>query len=206
MKKRIVPTINHLNQLDELASELIENEPWKKVNNKPIVQFKMAHDGANIFIKYLVQEQNMVAKTLADNGRVWEDSCVEFFFSPENDGFYYNFECNCIGAKLLAVGNSRHNRTFASALILDKITVISTLEKKVFKEKTGVFNWSITAIIPINSFFKHALKTLNNKTFKANFYKCGDGLKTPHFLAWQNIETAEPDFHTPQYFGDILFE
>jgi Carbohydrate-binding family 9 len=47
---------------------------------------------------------------------------------------------------------------------------------------------------------------MEGKKCKANFYKCGDKLAQPHFLAWNRIETPEPDFHQPAFFGDIEFE
>lgn len=119
---------------------------------------------------------------------------------------YYNFEFNCIGTKLLAAGHSRHNREFANAAILDEIIVESSLERAVFEEKIGSFNWQLKAIIPIKSFFKHKIHALDGKVCRANFYKCGDGLTTPHYLSWTPIETEKPDFHTPQYFGEIEFD
>jgi hypothetical protein len=41
---------------------------------------------------------------------------------------------------------------------------------------------------------------------KANFYKCGDELQTPHFLSWNPIEIDQPDFHRPDFFGTLEFE
>ncbi len=41
---------------------------------------------------------------------------------------------------------------------------------------------------------------------KANFYKCGDELQTPHFLSWNPIEIEKPDFHRPDFFGTLRFE
>jgi hypothetical protein len=202
MKKLI---INSINPLNNLIKNPIDFTPWADYKYKPIVHFTIAHNNKNILLHYTINEQSIRAKTLENNGNVWEDSCVECFIMPENDGIYYNFEFNCIGTKLLAVGNSRHNREFATANLLDKIIVKSSLNRYIFDEIKGDFNWEITIKIPIKCFFKHTIKTLKNKCFKANFYKCGDGLSTPHYLSWNNIETINPDFHTPPYFGEICF-
>jgi hypothetical protein len=35
------------------------------------------------------------------NQQVYEDSCVEFFVAPSNDGIYFNFEFNAIGTILM---------------------------------------------------------------------------------------------------------
>jgi Carbohydrate-binding family 9 len=204
MKKLIVPSIDLLNSplLNPIDIAL-----WgQNIANVPKVHFNISHDNHHIHLNYFVKEHCLRAIETENNGNVWEDSCVECFVMPENDGIYYNFEFNCIGTKLLAVGNSRENRTFAPSEILDKITVVSSLEKEPFDEVKGDFDWSIAVKIPVESFFKHTITSLNNKCFRANFYKCGDKLSAPHFLVWSTIETAEPDFHAPTYFGEICFK
>jgi hypothetical protein len=40
---------------------------------------------------------------------------------------------------------------------------------------------------------------------RANFYKCGDKTKRAHFLSWNPIDIAKPDFHRPDFFGEITF-
>jgi hypothetical protein len=202
MKKLIIQPIN---KPKNAIPQAINIASWDAYPAKPTVQFTIMHDDQNIHLHYTVNEPSIRAKATENNGKVWEDSCVEFFVMPENDGFFYNFEFNCIGTKLLAVGNSRNNRTFATAEILDKIIVQSSLNNAPFDEIMGEINWEISIKIPIACLFKHSIKSLKNKSFRANFYKCGDELTTPHFLSWSKIETPEPDFHTPSYFGEILF-
>jgi hypothetical protein len=46
---------------------------------------------------------------------------------------------------------------------------------------------------------------MKGKKCRANFYKCGDDLPEPHFLAWNMINTEEPDFHRPEFFGTLEF-
>lgn len=184
----------------------IDITPWQHEGDKPIVHVATAHDNAHIYLQYTVQENSIIAKTTTNNGPVWQDSCVEFFIMPEADGIFYNFEFNCIGAKLLYAGKTRNERTPADDATLDKIITESTLGHEPFEEKKGYFDWTLTVMIPLSCFFQHTIKTLKGKTSKGNFYKCGDGLSQPHYLAWNNIETPNPDFHTPQYFGEIMFE
>ena len=43
------------------------------------------------------------------------------------------------------------------------------------------------------------------ESLRANFYKCGDGTSVPHFLSWSHIETETPDFHCPEFFGNMHF-
>jgi hypothetical protein len=43
------------------------------------------------------------------------------------------------------------------------------------------------------------------ETLRANFYKCGDGTSVPHYLSWNQVITETPDFHRPEFFGEISF-
>ena len=40
---------------------------------------------------------------------------------------------------------------------------------------------------------------------RGNIYKCGDRTAHPHYLSWAPIGTPSPDFHRPEYFGEVLF-
>src|SRR5690625_7843138 len=66
--------------------------------------------------------------------------------------------------------------------------------------------WSLTAIVPVEIFVHHQGLELSGLRARANFYKCGDETETPHYLSWNPIDTARPDFHQPSYFGRLLFE
>ena len=209
MKKLIIPHINQTGNtfpfFDFPAPVAIDILPWANDTDKPTVHFAIAHDGTHIYIRYTVQENSIIAKATQNNGAVWKDSCVEFFITPENDGVFYNFEINCIGTKLLYAGKTRQNRMPADDETINKIITESTLGIMPFDEKFGVFDWTMTVVIPVESFFQHNIKTLKGKKCRANFYKCGDGLTKPHYLCWNNIETPKPDFHASQYFGEIVF-
>lgn len=65
--------------------------------------------------------------------------------------------------------------------------------------------WTLTLIIPKDVFVYHQLASLHGQAGRANFYKCGDLLTDPHFTAWSNIRSPEPNFHLPEFFGAIQF-
>ena len=150
----------------------------------PKVEFGIAHKDNAIMIHYRVNEDSVRAEAGEDLGHVWEDSCCEFFVSPDEKEGYYNIETNCIGTVLLCNGKSRENRTPAPTAILQAIDRWTTLGRKPFK---------------------HKLTELSNKSMRANFYKCGDKTKRAHFLSWNPIDIAKPDFHRPDFFGEITF-
>ena len=187
-------------QLDKLELNAIEYVPWPDFPYRPKVHFAIAHDSNNILLKYYVEEKSIRAATGVINGPVWEDACVEFFVAFDESG-YYNLEFNCIGTALVGFGPEKTTRELLSADVVERIqshTVIT-------KENENV-QWQITLIIPTEVFIHHSFSSLRGMTCRANFYKCGDALPQPHFLAWSNIECPEPNFHLPQFFGELQFQ
>ncbi len=38
----------------------------------------------------------------------------------------------------------------------------------------------------------------------AAFYKCGDNTGRPHYGSWKAIAAESPDFHRPEFFGELV--
>jgi hypothetical protein len=186
--------------------EKIDILNWQNFSYKPEVSFNIAYGGEEIYLKYYINEEFVKAEKTKSNQMVCEDSCVEFFVSPADDGIYYNFEFNPIGTCLLGSGTSRHDRIISTVSIIEKIRRISSFGSAPFKEQQGKFSWTITAAIPFDTFFRHEVKEVKGKIFRANFYKCGDKLSHPHYLTWNLVPTHNPDYHRPEYFGILKFE
>jgi hypothetical protein len=192
-------------RIRQLGKHGIDMINWPGFTYKPGVEFAIAWSENCLHLYFSVKEDAIMALTDTDNGPVWKDSCVEFFVSPDSNDFYYNFEFNCIGACLLAYGNSRQNREFAPSSALSEIRRLTSLERKAFPVVTGNHSWDLYAEIPAIAFFKHPKLIFREGTFKANFYKCGDSLPVPHYLTWNPVNTREPDYHRPEFFGDLVF-
>jgi hypothetical protein len=60
-------------------------------------------------------------------------------------------------------------------------------------------------IIPASVFIKEGFNSFQGLKMTGNFYKCGDALESPHYLCWNHIKTEQPDYHRPEYFGELLF-
>lgn len=183
----------------------IDTINWKGYNYKPEVALSMAYSDHEIFLKYYIKENYFKAEKTETNQRVCEDSCVEFFVSPGDDGIYYNLEFNAIGTCLLGTGTARENSVRATPEIISKIRRLSSAGEKPVKEKVGEYEWTITIAIPFDVFFHHKVNELKGKTFRANFYKCGDMLTVPHYVTWNSVGTEKPDYHQPAYFGVLKF-
>jgi hypothetical protein len=193
-------------RLDELGKgHSVGTVNWKTFPYKPSVKFNIAWGDREIYIKYYVRETNVKAEKTVTNEMVCEDSCVEFFVSPSDDGIYYNLECNPIGTALMGSGHGRHDSVRADARIIGGIRRLTTMGTEPFAEISGDIRWSLTLAIPLETFFHHEITGLRGKSFRANFYKCGDKLNNPHYVTWNPIGTGKPDYHRPEYFGKLKF-
>jgi len=192
--------------MKKLRWKRIKNVNWKNYPYKPAVLVRMAHNGESIFIEFDVTEASVASVAGVDNGRVWEDSCCEFFCMPSQDGIYYNFECNCTGQLLIGCGQQRENRQLAPQAILDQVSRWSSLGNKPFAERIEPTHWRLAMVIPVRAFFMHDLEDLSGRKLLVNLYKCGDKLQRPHFLSFFPIEIEKPDFHRPDFFQPIRLE
>lgn len=189
-----------------IAAQAIDTVNWSEYPYCPNVSFCIAHTGSHILLHFQVCEESVRSVAGQDNGRVWEDACVEFFSSPADDGTYYNMECNCTARLLVGGGGMRPDRRHATQEILDGVKRWASLGGEDFEERIGPCSWEVALAIPCTTYFLHDVPSLDGRDMRANFYKCGDKLKTPHFLSWNPIELPQPAFHAPQFFGMLHFE
>ena len=193
--------------LPENALKLkVTNNNWKsQFPYSPIVNSTLWHNGNTLFINFEVEEDYVAALAQKDNDDVYKDSCVEFFISFDEEG-YYNVEANCTGKILMSHRRGRKiDVEYANPEILSNIAREASLGTEPFECRTTDGKWYLTLAIPATSFFKHDFKNFNGLEAKCNIYKCGDNLPKPHFLSWKPINTENPDFHRPEFFGSILF-
>lgn len=184
----------------------IANVNWPDIAPyAPEVSFRIAHTGSSILIEYKVSEESIRALAPDDNGPVWEDSCVEFFiaFRPDN---YYNIECNCGGTLLCGAGEGREGRVHAEKSLIASAKRHSSIGKKHFDTEVAPDVWTLALVIPVELFFRDNITDLSGVKARGNFYKCGDMLPQPHFLSWKAVEVPTPNFHLPEFFGELIFE
>ncbi|WP_164108221.1 MULTISPECIES: carbohydrate-binding family 9-like protein [Sphingobacterium] len=207
MKKLTVEKITDIGEdfkkleaaFEKLTWNAIDQCPWEsEFPYRPEAEFQMAHAEKYIYIHYKVKEEFVKGQYIRPNENVWEDSCVEFFLSLDQKQTYYNFEFNVLATGLIGYGpaeKSQRNR-------LDDV-VVETVDARVqVVKKGGAKVWENYLVIPKDIFGEIPY---SGKTYHANFYKCGDGLPDPHFMAWNNIANATPNFHLPEFFGELFF-
>lgn len=200
--------VERLLDLSNLKEYNIDKVNWSEsYPYSPEVKFKIAYSKNDIYIQYFVKESYIRAFYDKDeDAKPYKDSCVEFFIIPADDGIYYNLEMNCIGFGTFAGGANRTERDRFGPEVTSKIGRKSSLGTKAIEAKEGDFEWKLTIALPIELFSLSHVENLSGRAVKANFYKCGDELERAHYLSWSPVLTPKPNFHTPQFFGDIFFE
>ena len=185
----------------------IDNVNWPEAfPYKPKVEFAAVHTGDALLLHYRVEEQSVRAVAKNDHEHIWEDACVEFFFMPASDGLYYNIECNCAGKLIVAVGKDRNERQPAPVEVMKGVDRWASLGTEPFDTRQEPTKWELALLVPITTFFKHKLESFSGLKATGNVYKCGDCLPVPHFISWNPIKTENPDFHRPEFFGQMHFE
>ena len=178
---------------------------------KPGAQAKMMYDKENIYVIFRVKDKFVRCITNKINGPVWQDSAVEFFFSPDTAKplLYFNLETNCGGTALL-----HYNvipRRESKRLTEDEIRQVEmahSLPELIDPEIKDDVTWTLEYRIPLALLEKYSSVTRPGKgvVWKANFYKIAEVSSNPHYITWSKIDKPKPDFHVPQAFGFIKFE
>lgn len=211
MKKLKVPFLPTLDVLDlssvgflmetKAQRESIDVINWEEYPYKPVVAFDIARSEKNLYIRYFVRGNSLKAFYEMDGSPVYTDSCVEFFMKQVDDTEYYNFEFNCIGTCDASRRQSRDLKVSLSAAEYASIRRYSSLEHISFPEKRGVHSWELVVSIPFTVMGLDP-DNLPGKIM-GNFYKCADNTENPHFVSWNPINLAKPNFHCPDFFGEI---
>lgn len=188
-------------------SGTIEHFPWYKQGDRQATTFRVLWSDDGLYLRYECQDRHISAVTTETNGPVWVDSCVEFFVAPnpKKPLNYYNFEMNCVGAFLMGThcdwgeGYADRSRDLG-------IQVATTVPGPTKDESPQDNGWTLVARIPWAHFEKDAphLPPKPGDVWRANFYRLG-GKTDPQCACWAPIDYFKPQFHLPQFFGQIVF-
>ncbi|MBQ0096596.1 MAG: hypothetical protein KBS53_02945 [Bacteroidales bacterium] len=198
MKTLKIPFVKGFDALADFAASTLNEVPWPELfPYKPSVKLYAAHTADAMLLRFDVEEDDVKAVCLSDNGPVWEDSCVEFFVKVPDSPYYFNFETNCLGVGLAAKRTSRTDCTHFSPDMMGKVIRRSSLASKAAEGGRGA--WTLELEVPFDFLDCGA----RPEVLMANFYKCGDKTAKPHYISWAPIGCPTPDFHRPEYFGKL---
>jgi hypothetical protein len=177
---------------------------------RPQTTVKLCYDEEFIRLMYIVRDKYVRCLTTEPNGPVHKDSCVEFFFSPFVDTLrdYFNLEINCCGTiKLGYKSVLRATSVHAKEEDLKRILIRHSLTGTIQEEITQRVEWTLEVALPFDVVRKYCPIGVPGAgtRWRANFYKCAEDNSHPHWLSWAPIISARPDFHLPQFFGEMEF-
>ncbi len=196
----------------DIPSELLKNYMGKRPDHFPKTEVKIAYDDTAVYLMFRVEDRYVRAAAKYHQGNVWEDSCVEFFFTPNSDlsAGYFNLEMNCGGTMLF---HFHPEADIKEKIVIPKsecsrIVCSHSLPQIVVPEIREPVTWTVAYSIPI-SLLKKYCKVITpalNVEWRANFYKCADKTSHPHWLTWSPVDFPKPNFHIPESFGILKFE
>ncbi len=182
----------------------IDQFTWGGAERAPKAYGQMAYaktggEDEGVYIHLVCYEKNPVAIETEHNGRVWEDSCLECFFSMQAPDKpykgYMNVECNCNGVSLIAFGPDSETRYFVVDL------GIKPFDIKLNKTEDM---WELFEFVPLAALKElFGVDEVNESTMiRGNFFKCDENANAP-FGMWSAVIRPEPDFHVPEFFGEF---
>lgn len=169
---------------------------WKDFPYKPEIMVYTGYCDQRLWLHFVVRNDFVRAVCRNDQEPVWQDSCVEFFIRQGD--FYRNFEFNSLGVCLSAYGPDRNTRKSLDNGNMAQILRFPSLNAENLPNESVPSDWALTVGLPLNLLGLEA-----GSHFLANFYKCGDESKLPHYVSWSVIHTSVPDFHQPEYFAPV---
>jgi len=189
---------------DHLAPLTIDHYLWLTNGYRPRVEARLGWSARFLYVKFRVGEKRAPVRFTKFQDPVYKDSCVEFFVDmfPGTRLGYLNFEMNAAGVLLAAFGPDRNHR---KPLWPEDLAGMSVISGEELWPEVGD-NWHVEYKVPLALFRKlYGEDVKPGHKAAANFYKCGDETAIPHYGAWSRVGTPGPDFHRPEYFGELVF-
>lgn len=176
----------------------IDSYVWGGQGYKPEARAYVTWDERGLKVLLCAFENEINVEATEFNGPVYKDSCLEFFVQPfEDDPRYLNFETNAGGVALIGFGANRHER-----IRLPEMP--EGMEIQASRHRGGW--WAVAYRIPAELFRKlYGRVPAPGSRMRGNFYKCDESIH-PHFGSWAPIVHFQPDFHRPEWFGELTLE
>ncbi len=179
---------------DAVPEAVIAHFGWEDNGYRPYASARLSFWNGNLCLRMICREDDPLIRWHGGpEAEAWRDSCLEFFLMPGGTDRYLNLEMNAGGGYRCEVGTGRGDRIFCD--------VFAEGGKPAATVGDGF--WQVDAILSPGKI----LALTGAPAFRAlrgNFYKCGDDTAFPHFGMWHPIETPEPDFHVPAFFGELI--
>lgn len=171
---------------------------WDESGYRPEARAYAAWSEDGLHALLCAKEAQIAAAATDFGGDVYKDSCLEWFVQPfADDPRYINVEVNAAGVAYVGFGSCREDSKPLPAMP-EGMTVTAS------KHEGGW--WAVAYTIPaslLRRLYGRALQP--GGLMRGNFYKCDESIH-PHFGSWSPITHPFPDFHRPEFFGEMTLE
>lgn len=183
-----------------IPSAAIDQRLWSDVDGI-VPSAQVCWDENTVYVRLQTMEENILRRYTGYLADVYKDSCLEFFFCPgTGTDRYFNFEANPNGALYVGFG-----RPLPDRCRLHRPDFGDLLQVKPFDIPGG---WGLELQIPVSflQLFVPDFHLYSGQVLRANFFKCGDETLRPHYMAWSKVDVPQPNFHLPEFFGELILK
>jgi hypothetical protein len=181
----------------------LDQFPWHDPRDPPAT-VRVCYDDTALYWQVQVPDTRIAASETEPNGQVWTDSAVEWFFAPDDVG-YFNLEINCVGTPLLAWTDDE--RVWIDAENVQRIEIATSVDGPTKTPDDGDEAWWIAVALPfavLADLRDRAVAPEAGDRWRGNFHRLSSDDEAQVGL-WNPIETPERDLHRPDFFGELQF-
>jgi len=177
--------------------------PWNTNGYCPDVRYVLGMNENGFTMHITVPETNPRRVMTQHQQSVCLDSCVEWFvnFLPETNERYFNFEMNALGTVNASFRKDRHDAQIRH--LSEEDIAMMNIQPAIYDK-----HWEIYYEVPFALIKKYIPDYAFHEgmAILANFYKCGGNTEFIHHGVWKRIPIDKPDFHRPEFFGEIVLD
>jgi len=195
---------------ESIPAAALTERPWEEFTYHPATNARLVMSEKGFHLLMTSRESFLRAEETNLNAGVCEDSCMEFFFmpAPEKSKSYVNIEMNPKGVYHCGMGTGRHERWFPSTEANRCLNIKAGTEtgkvECVETEQLWWVRYDLPWVYLDSLFGKDTYES--GKVMRGNFYKCGDSTVHVHYNTWSGIGLPKPDYHCPDWFGELVIE
>lgn len=175
---------------------------WPGTDTRVKAALTAWYDNDYLHLTFATADAPIMCSAFGDQKPVSCDSCVEAFIEPVAGGEYFNFEVNINGSLYVS---HRYGRPNPTRLSLDECATVLRKATPQVTEPTARHGndgrWTLALDIPWTLL---GVQPRAGLRMRANFYACSSDAVPPYYLTWAPIPTPAPDFHRPEYFGELI--
>lgn len=183
---------------DNIPAAPVDNWLWRDLFAPETFARLALIEDEGIALRMTCFESDPIARHTEYGDEVWIDSAMECFIAKEYGGTYINIEMNSAANKLVGVGKGREGRR-----AIDEFYPCPSVDAHVYAD-----HWTAQMFVPkemLDAVFGEYECKKGARLF-GNFFKVGEETGRPHYGMWSPIVSADPDFHRPEAFSEIVFE